>query len=625
MAGFSKGHIVEARIRHGVRLRKDVFGGICYVPHRDDFFAAPVPVFRLLQSLESDWAAVPAGHAKAVIALAKLGVCETQNPATKEASYSGPSFLGPLKDIPSVSDPLVLNCFATSHCPLKCVYCHADDLMQEFRDTETEEDIDNIIATVNMIPAMVVVITGGDPLTRPERSRKLIERIGRQKALVLDTSGVGDMELLIPTIKQHAVHVRVSLDSVSESNDRARPTNREYVAKDVTSRRSAERIIDACVREGIPLTVQTVVSRLNENLSEWQDLRWWLLEKGVRHWVIHVAIKGGSARRIENEKARDRRPVGILPGPNVFEMLNVLINETIDKHLPIDVRCTDTGSTPNSVLLVNSRGSLYTEGLAHNGKVELYSVDSGRADSVRALWAHVDEFGHARRYLNWNPWRYAGRSLEDVCYRVPLEEEQGSAPTRIVETEGKYRVQNRHGLADGLIALGFEPESSSFQRDEYFDSEEKSLEKLDFVVRLRREGTRLRVAIKGPRFFTSAGANSRVELELPCHDEELIQSQIAGLGLRRSWVFEKRRNTYRALGRDCVVAVDEVPDLGFFVEIEGPVGEMQEVRSALGDHLGPAETRNYASLYRDFMASRGKAKEEIDGAVFSNADEERDS
>lgn len=158
---------MEARLKPGLRKRHDQFGGVCYVPHRDDFFAANNDVYKVIEDISTAWQPINSHLRETIVALAKIGVCETRSPQTAEVSYSGPSFLGSFLEIPTVSDPLVLNCFCTSHCPLQCVYCHADDLMKEFRSAETDQDLENVAATASMIPAMVAVITGGDPLTKP--------------------------------------------------------------------------------------------------------------------------------------------------------------------------------------------------------------------------------------------------------------------------------------------------------------------------------------------------------------------------------------------------------------------------------------------------------------------------
>src|SRR5262245_28741831 len=101
---------MKVRLREGVRIRDDVFGGICYVPHRDDFFAADKKVFSFLQSVTATWRDVPTSDKKAAAALAAIGICETVEPRTAERPYSGPSFLGDFPELPTVSMPLVVNC-----------------------------------------------------------------------------------------------------------------------------------------------------------------------------------------------------------------------------------------------------------------------------------------------------------------------------------------------------------------------------------------------------------------------------------------------------------------------------------------------------------------------------------
>lgn len=104
---------MKARLRKGIRLRQDVFGGVCYVPHRDDFFAADKRVFTFLQGIATDWKTVADHHQSTISALSHLGICETIEPAVAEGPYSGPSFLGQFVELPTVSLPLVVNCFCT--------------------------------------------------------------------------------------------------------------------------------------------------------------------------------------------------------------------------------------------------------------------------------------------------------------------------------------------------------------------------------------------------------------------------------------------------------------------------------------------------------------------------------
>ena len=61
---------------------------------------------------------------------------------------------------------------------------------------------------------------------------------------------------------------------------------------------------------------------------------------------------------------------------------------------------------------------------------------------ANVLWPHLDRFGHARRYLNWNRWFYDGKSLGEICYPVPLPTQAEGAYeiSSFVENEAKYPV-----------------------------------------------------------------------------------------------------------------------------------------------------------------------------------------
>ncbi|HXS22937.1 MAG TPA: CYTH domain-containing protein, partial [Gemmatimonadales bacterium] len=94
---------------------------------------------------------------------------------------------------------------------------------------------------------------------------------------------------------------------------------------------------------------------------------------------------------------------------------------------------------------------------------------------------------HARRYFNWNPWFYEGTSLEKICYPVPIPAEPRGEGGFIVETEAKYRVTDKASLVQLLAIHGFTPGETTLQRDEYYDTAERAMDKLDWVVRLRKE------------------------------------------------------------------------------------------------------------------------------------------
>lgn len=487
--------------------------------------------------------------------------------------------------------------------------------MKDFRDTESDDDLDNVAATASLIPAMVAVITGGDPLTRPDRAAKLIDRLAPQKALVLDTSGVGDVDVLMSRLKQHNIHVRVSIDSVSEKNQKLRLPNKDFVSEDNAAFHGATRTLTRCLEEGIAVTVQTVVTSWNDDLTELINVRDWLVSRGVRHWVLHVTVKGGNARKIEDLASKKKRP-GIVPSPLVYERIKKLIDETNRDGVPIDIRCTDTGNTPNSVLLVGSNGDLFTEGLAHNGKVKLFAAAESRPDLIRRYWHHVDTFGHARRYLNWNPWFYEGTSLESLCYDAKVPDAEVAEMPGVVEMEAKYSVRDVALLWTLLDEHATRSKDEVLQRDEYYDTAGRVLNSQDFVVRVRRHGDRIEVGMKGARLRSPSGEYSRVELEFSPKSEDELNAELARRDLVCTWFFEKRRVEFVWGSLTARVVVDAIPEIGYFVEIEGSLKAILEIETILTQALKGKEGRNYKELFVAFKQANGMSDEAITGAEF---------
>lgn len=605
---------MEAKFNRGIRIRRDDFGGICYVPHRDDFFAVDKPVFSFIESFSSEWKKVDRGRETAAKRLAKVGILETRKSSTRELPYSGPSFIGNFEELVTISEPLVVNCFSTSICPMACVYCHADDLMKQRRDDENENEVSKVISTASAIPAIVAVVTGGDPLSMPHRARKIIENLSPQKAIVLDTSGAGDLDELLPILIEHDVHVRISLDSANqELNDGLRPINPKYFGRKGSSFREARSTIDKCVEAGLSVTVQSVITSRNDREDELINVRDLLKSHGVKNWVLHIAIEGGSARRLAEAQRRQDRPLSIIPQPpRVHGSIRNLIQAS---EGVIDIRCTDTGSTPNSVLLVDSNGDLFTEGLAKKGKVLLYSASSGRPDELKKKWAHVDRFGHARRYLNWNPWLQPDSNLLDTCIAIKIPEIVASQPG-ILETEAKYQVANVLRLKQRIVELGGGRICCSNQRDEYYDSPGRSLAAHDFVVRLRYIDDDTLIALKGRRFESGEFDISRIELEFPVLSKEAIQADLLQKQLEVTWYFEKKRESFRINGLDVLIELDEIPDVGFYVEFEGPSQEIRRAEKMFEEALGQKERRNYKEIYVAFRASQGAEESTVLGAEF---------
>jgi adenylate cyclase, class 2 len=180
------------------------------------------------------------------------------------------------------------------------------------------------------------------------------------------------------------------------------------------------------------------------------------------------------------------------------------------------------------------------------------------------------------------------------------------------EIEAKLKVE---ALADVERRLR-EGEASfvkeTVQTDTYFDTADGKLTRSDECLRLRRDKTaqreRLILGYKGPK--QKDDYKKRTEIEIEVKDAPKTELLLAALGYRKALVFNKRRRLWRL--RDCEVALDELPLLGTFVEIEGPdSGMISQVQKMLGLSGRPHTMDSYASLIDQELSRLGREQREV--------------
>ena len=176
-----------------------------------------------------------------------------------------------------------------------------------------------------------------------------------------------------------------------------------------------------------------------------------------------------------------------------------------------------------------------------------------------------------------------------------------------IEIEAKLKVESLEEVKHRLVELGAEFLEEQLQEDYYFDDENKALAKGDKCLRLRRES----VTGKERFFLTYKGAKEkdqfkkRREINIEIQDPDSMEMLLAALNYRRVLIVEKKRKTWQY--RDCIVALDELPLLGNFVEIEGPSDEkICEVQKNLAIAHLPHIPRSYASLMEEKLRNNEK-------------------
>lgn len=91
----------------------------------------------------------------------------------------------------------------------------------------------------------------------------------------------------------------------------------------------------------------------------------------------------------------------------------------------------------------------------------------------------------------------------------------------------------------------------------------------DEALRLSRRADRVELTYKGPRLDPRTKA--RKEVVLPLHDQDLARELLSGLGFAPAAEVRKTRAVHEVAGFE--VALDEVPGLGVFVELERTLPE----------------------------------------------------
>jgi len=181
-----------------------------------------------------------------------------------------------------------------------------------------------------------------------------------------------------------------------------------------------------------------------------------------------------------------------------------------------------------------------------------------------------------------------------------------------VEIEAKLKVGSLHEVEHRLAECGASFVREVVQTDWYFDTAGHELMRADKCLRLRIEKTgsreRLVLAYKGPK--EKDDYKKRQEAELEVHDAAATESLLGGLGYRKALAFDKRRRLWSLKG--CEVALDELPLLGAFVEIEGPdSGTIAQVQSVLGLSDVPHTADSYACLIERELSREGQGRREV--------------
>lgn len=208
------------------------------------------------------------------------------------------------------------------------------------------------------------------------------------------------------------------------------------------------------------------------------------------------------------------------------------------------------------------------------------------------------------------------RSQKSHCYKIKISKHSRLIILNYllmpIEIEAKLKVDSLQEVKHKLTDLGAEFIAEQRQVDCYFDDADMTLTRADRGFRLRRQT----VGGNEKFFLTYKGAKEksefkqREEIEIEIKDTDSTEKMLSAIGYEKILVFEKKRIAWQF--GECEIALDELPLLGGFVEIEGPDGErIAEVQRSLGLSDLPHIVESYAVLMEKKLKELGIEKREV--------------
>jgi MoaA/NifB/PqqE/SkfB family radical SAM enzyme len=202
-----------------------------------------------------------------------------------------------------LTHPMRVNWLGSLACNLVCVYCYAEDKMDQKRATAPE-----VFDTIDELSPLAIGITGGEPLMSPYLT-EAIERFSGHYGLIVDTNGtVRPRPELLEAMKDANATVRVTIDATEKSVlNMLRPSRsgREYDPEKIMQ------TLHALGEAGINTAVHSVMTSQNvDRLDEVGDR---LVDMGIESWQVYPVEYTKKYRasypflRVETEKIDETR------------------------------------------------------------------------------------------------------------------------------------------------------------------------------------------------------------------------------------------------------------------------------------------------------------------------------
>jgi len=170
----------------------------------------------------------------------------------------------------------------------------------------------------------------------------------------------------------------------------------------------------------------------------------------------------------------------------------------------------------------------------------------------------------------------------------------------MIEIEVKASVEYPKQLERSLIEFGATPIGIETQADTYYNAPYRDFGKTDEALRIRVEDGRSVLTYKGPKMDKVSKTRKEVETEIK--DLDGMGNILSSLGFFPVATVTKKRKNFRV--GDFFISLDEVRDLGHFIEVEIGVKDsrnFQEKVESIFRFMGKLGINRESSIRKSYL------------------------
>lgn len=156
----------------------------------------------------------------------------------------------------------------------------------------------------------------------------------------------------------------------------------------------------------------------------------------------------------------------------------------------------------------------------------------------------------------------------------------------MIEVEIKSRITDHKKALEEINKLGGTYSHSEKQFDIYFNAPDKDYKETDEALRIREipsedNETERILTYKGPKL--NSESKTRKEVEVKIDNTDNMVEILNNLGFKASAIVTKTRRIFNY--DDYTITIDKLEELGYFMEIEKVIDDMDDVESIINDIL----------------------------------------